>query len=146
MLSPSKYQQDRSHAFSLSSPESFWLAQAARLDWQVFPSRALRQSTKHLSNGVSHPTWEWFPDGKISTCWNCVDRHVEAGRGEDTAIIWESTVTGQVEKWTYGRVLAEVETLAAVLKAHKVGRGDVVLIYSKSKVVKQPELFCRRQC
>ena len=137
MPSSPEYQQDRTHALSLSSPESFWLAQAARLDWQVFPSRALERSTKQLRNGVSHPTWEWFPDGTISTCWNCVDRHVEAGRGGDVAMIWESPVTGRVERWTYGRVLAEVELLAGVLKAHGVGRGDVVLIYSKSKPTRQ---------
>ena len=135
MTSSSEYYQDRIHAASLSSPESFWLAQAARLDWQIFPSRALKQSAKHLRNDISHPTWEWFPDGKISTCWNCLDRHVEAGRGENNAIIWESPVTGKTEKWTYRGVLAEVELLAGVLRAHEVGRGDVVLVYSKFKLV-----------
>ena len=141
MLSLSGYQQDRTHALSLSSPEHFWLAQAARLDWQIFPSRALQQSIKELRNGVSHKTWEWFPDGEISTCWNCIDRHVEAGRGENVAIIWDSPVSGRKEKWTYRRVLEEVEVLAGVLRAQGVGRGDVILIYSKPKSFRRSTFY-----
>jgi propionyl-CoA synthetase len=59
-----------------------------------------------------------------------VDRHVLAGRGEDVAIIWESPVTGCVEKWSYSRLLDEVEVLAGVLREEGVRKGDVVVIYS----------------
>ena len=59
-----------------------------------------------------------------------MDRHVGAGRGQDVAVIWDSPVSGRKEKWTYQRVLEEVEVLAGVLRQQRVGRGDVVLIYS----------------
>lgn len=90
----------------------------------------LARHSKTLASGVTHEHWSWFPDGEISTSYNCVDRHVLAGRGEDVAIIWESPVTGCVERWSYSRLLDEVEVLAGVLREEGVRRGDVVVIYS----------------
>ncbi|GLI81661.1 hypothetical protein PoHVEF18_010047 [Penicillium ochrochloron] len=121
--------QKSAHATSLSSPETFWASPARRLRWHKPPSRVLARHTKTLASGVSHEHWSWFPDGEISTSYNCVDRHVLAGRGEDVAIIWESPVTGCVEKWSYSRLLDEVEVLAGVLREEGVRKGDVVVIY-----------------
>lgn len=122
--------QQSAHASSLANPESFWAEPAQRLHWHKEPSRTLSRHTKTLPSGVSHEHWSWFPDGEISTSYNCVDRHVLAGRGDDVAIIWESPVTGTVERYTYGRLLDEVEVLAGVLREEGVKKGDVVIIYS----------------
>ncbi|KAF3392694.1 Uncharacterized protein F1880_008540 [Penicillium rolfsii] len=101
-MTPTPHPQKAAHATSLSSPETFWAAPAHRLHWHKPPSRVLARHTKTLpTSGVSHEHWSWFPDGEISTSYNCVDRHVLAGRGEDVAIIWESPVTGSVERWSY---------------------------------------------
>ncbi|KAL9080516.1 MAG: hypothetical protein Q9157_000750 [Trypethelium eluteriae] len=121
--------QDEVQSHSLNSPESFWLAHAKHLHWHKPPARALHTSTRKLPSGTSHPTWTWFPGGEISTTYNCVDRWVEAGRGDQSAIVWESPVTGKKEIWTYNQLLAEVEVLAGVLREEGVKKGDVVLVY-----------------
>lgn len=132
-----QHPQDITYAAAISDPEVFWSKAASHVHWHKKPSRALVKSTKTLppsktlSEGATHPHWTWFPDGEISNCYNCVDRHVEAGRGQDVAIIWDSPVTGRKEKFTYKQVLSEVETLAGVLREEGVKRGDVVLIYSR---------------
>lgn len=123
--------QDHVQAQSLQDPETFWTRQADNLHWHKRPSRALKKTTKTLRSGVTHPHWTWFPDGKISTSYNCVDRHVKNGNGSATAIVWDSPVTGAKEKYTYRQLLLEVETLAGVLRQEGVKKGDVVLIYSQ---------------
>ncbi|KAJ3561729.1 hypothetical protein NPX13_g8831 [Xylaria arbuscula] len=123
--------QQKAQALSLQGPERFWLYQAAQLCWHKPPSAAISAYTKTLENGVTHPIWSWFPDGEVSTCFNCVDRHVHSGRGENNAIIWDSPVTGSKEIVTYQQLLEETETLAGVLREHGVRKGDVVLVYSK---------------
>jgi propionyl-CoA synthetase len=83
---------------------------------------------------LTHDHWEWFPGGEISTCYNCVDRHVLAGRGDLPAILYDSPVTGgghAKQRITYGQLLDEVEVFAAVLREEGVKRGDVVLVYSR---------------
>lgn len=66
----------------------------------------------------------------ISTTYNCVDRHVENGNGDNVAIVWESAVTGESAKYTYRQLQDEVEILAGVLREEGVRKGDVVIIYS----------------
>ena len=122
--------QDQVQSLSLADPGRFWLHQAEQLHWHKKPSQILKRTTKKLSSGSIHPHWSWFPDGIISTSYNCVDRHVENGLGSSTAIIWDSPVTGNKETYKYSQLLHEVETLAAVLRNEGVGKGDVVLIYS----------------
>lgn len=126
----SKYLQDQVLSQSLHDPESFWTHQAKQLQWHKKPSRALRQFNKKLSNGVGYPSFTWFPDGEISTSYNCIDRHVKNGNAESVAIIWDSAVTESKETWTYRQLLAEVETLAGVLWEEGIRKGDVVLVYS----------------
>ncbi|OGE54726.1 hypothetical protein PENARI_c005G01324 [Penicillium arizonense] len=116
-------------AHSLADPESFWSYHAAKLHWHRKPSRALTRHTKTLPSGVSHEHWSWFADGEISTSYNCVDRHVLAGHGDNVAIIWESPVTGSTETYTYAQLLDEIEVLAGVLREEGVKKGDVVIIY-----------------
>jgi len=127
----SSHPQDEVQHHSMNDPESFWAEQASHLYWHKQPSSTLTRTPKSLKSGTTHDHWEWFPDGEISTCYNCVDRHVLAGHGEENAIIWDSPVTKTKEKFTYNRLLAEVETLAGVLREEGVRKGDVVLIYSR---------------
>ncbi|KAK2625288.1 hypothetical protein QTJ16_005657 [Diplocarpon rosae] len=126
---PSSHPQDEVQHHSLSDPESFWAAQASHLSWHKEPSSTLVRTTKSLKSGTKHDHWEWFPGGEISTCYNCVDRHVEAGNGEEAAIIWDSPVTSTKTKTSYKELLAKVETFAGVLREEGVKKGDVVLLY-----------------
>ncbi|KAL1979556.1 hypothetical protein VTN96DRAFT_5569 [Rasamsonia emersonii] len=121
--------QDAVHELSLRDPEAFWGHHAKQLHWHKQPSRTLVRTTKTLPSGVSHEHWSWFPDGEISTTYNCVDRHVENGNGDNIAIVWESPVTGQRETYTYRQLQDEVEVLAGVLREEGVRKGDVVIIY-----------------
>ena len=130
MAPQTPHPQDEVQTNSLQDPESFWAHQADQLYWHKKPSRALVRSTRNLSNGISYPSFTWFPNGEISTSYNCVDRHVMNGNGDATAIIWDSPVTGCEEKYTYTQLLQEVETLAGVLREEGVTKGDVVLVYS----------------
>jgi propionyl-CoA synthetase len=127
--------QDESQAHSLRDPESFWAHQADQLHWHKRPDATLRETTKTLPSGISHPHWEWFPGGEISTCYNCVDRHVLAGNGGNTAILYESPVTDSRQRITYQHLLEEVEVFAGVLREEGVKKGDVVLVYSESTIL-----------
>ncbi|KAH4203341.1 hypothetical protein HBH64_002750 [Parastagonospora nodorum] len=127
---PREHMQDQVYKASISDPETFWNRQAQNVHWHKKPSKAFQRSIKHLKkSNVSHEHWSWFADGEISTTYNCVDRHVASGNGENIAIYWDSPVTQQKEKYTYNQLLSEVETLAGVLREEGVKKGEVVLIY-----------------
>lgn len=126
MAHPQKTVQE----LSLRDPQGFWLHHADQLHWHKRPSCAVTKRSKALPSGTSHDHWSWFPDGEISTTYNCVDRHVQNGCGDNVAIIWDSPATGAKEKYTYSQLLDEVEVLAGVLKEEGVRKGDVVIIYS----------------
>ncbi|TLS24412.1 hypothetical protein PpBr36_08456 [Pyricularia pennisetigena] len=124
--------QDELHAHSLADPVSFWGQQAEHLYWHKKPSAILNKSSKKVLDGdseVSHPHWEWFPGGEISTCYNCLDRHVEKGNGDAPAIFYDSPVTATKQRLSYKELLEEVAMFAAVLRQEGVRKGDVVLVY-----------------
>jgi len=121
--------QDVAYETSIKDPSKFWAHQAKQLTWHTSPSTAFRRTTKQLKAGVSHASWTWFPEGEISTSYNCIDRHVEAGHGDQTAIIWDSPVSGSKEKISYAQLQEDVATLAGVLREEGVKRGDTVLVY-----------------
>ncbi|WP_283176258.1 propionyl-CoA synthetase [Gemmobacter sp. 24YEA27] len=104
-----------------SDPEGFWMEQAQGIDWEKQPTRAL--------NADNAPSYEWFADGLVNTCWNAVDRHVEAGRGDQLAIIHDSPVTHLKKGITYRELQKRVASLAGALRAKGVTRGDRVIIY-----------------
>jgi propionyl-CoA synthetase len=123
--------QDEVHRQSLADPEGFWGRQAEHLHWHKKPAAALTRTTKRLRTGETHAHWEWFPGGEISTCYNCVDRHVLAGHGDLPAILYDSPVTNTKQRITYQQLLDEVEVFSAVLREEGVKKGDVVLVYSE---------------
>jgi len=104
-----------------SDPEGFWMQAAEAIDWTRPPSKALFDDKA--------PLYEWFCDGQVNTCWNAVDRHVLAGRGEQLAIIHDSPVTHSTKGITYRELQARVASLAGALRAKGVENGDRVIIY-----------------
>ncbi len=106
---------------STEDPEGFWLGAAAALDWDDTPTRALDASRP--------PFYRWFPDGRLNVCHNALDRHVDAGRGDQPALIYDSPVTGTQRTYTYGQLRDEVARFAGVLRGLGVGAGDRVVIY-----------------
>jgi propionyl-CoA synthetase len=106
---------------STDDPEAFWLRAAQGIDWHKEPTRALDDSRP--------PFYRWFPDGELNVCHNALDRHVEAGRGAQPALIHDSPVTGTTRTYTYEQLRDEVARFAGVLAGLGVGRGDRVVIY-----------------
>ncbi|WP_102225113.1 propionate-CoA ligase PrpE [Acidimangrovimonas sediminis] len=104
-----------------ADPEAFWMEQAEAIDWVEKPSKALWDENA--------PLYEWFRDGKVNACWNAVDRHVEAGRGPQYALIYDSPITGRTHKITFSELRNRVATLAGALRAKGVEKGDRVIIY-----------------
>ncbi|MGA0541809.1 propionate-CoA ligase PrpE [Neotabrizicola sp. VNH66] len=104
-----------------ADPEGFWMQAAQGIDWVRPPSRALDDSRA--------PLYEWFSDAQVNTCWNAVDRHVEAGRGNSLAIIHDSPVTHLKKGITYAELQKRVASLAGALRAKGVEKGDRVIIY-----------------
>src|ERR1700733_8167242 len=75
------------------------------------------------------PYGQWFAGGTLNTCYNCIDRHVVAGRGAQPALIWDSAMTGRVETFTYAQMQSRTAKFAGALARLGVGRGDRVVIY-----------------
>ncbi|MFD2174469.1 propionyl-CoA synthetase [Rhodobacter lacus] len=103
-----------------ADPEGFWMDAAKGIDWVEPPSKAFFQQG---------PAGEWFADAKVNTCWNAVDRHVEAGRGDQIAIMHESPITHATKGITYKELQARVSSLAGALRMRGVEKGDRVIIY-----------------
>lgn len=106
---------------SIDNPEAFWQDKALHLDWFTPPKKALSENT----NGYP----QWFKGGKLNTSYLALDHHVNAGRGENAALIYDSPVTNTQETWTYNTLLNEVATLAGALTSLGVTKGDTVIIY-----------------
>ena len=104
-----------------SDPEGFWMEQAGAIAWDEKPSKALFDENA--------PDYEWFADAKVNTCYNAVDRHVEQGRGEQAAIIYDSPITGTKRQISYVELRNRVASLAGALRAKGVEKGDRVIIY-----------------
>ncbi len=102
-------------------PEAFWMNAAEAIDWSQRPSKALFDEAA--------PLYEWFKDGSVNTCYNAVDRHVEAGNGDRVAIIYDSPVTETVSKITYAELKERTASLAGALLSKGVVKGDRVIIY-----------------
>ncbi|MCW2137649.1 propionyl-CoA synthetase [Actinoplanes cyaneus] len=106
---------------SITDPEAFWREAAAGIDWHVPPTRILDDSEA--------PIFRWYPDAELNTCHNALDRHVDQGRGEQTALIYDSPVTGVTRTYSYAQLRDEVAVFAGALSRLGVTRGDRVVIY-----------------
>src|SRR5215469_7106622 len=109
------------HRRALEDPEGFWGERAAALHWERRWDRVLDESRA--------PLYRWFSGGRINTCYNALDRHVEQGRGEQAALIYDSPVTGTVARLSYQELCDRVARFAGALAAQGVGRRDCVVIY-----------------
>ncbi len=111
----------RAYEESIRSPETFWARAAARIDWH-------RPFDKVLDDSDA-PFYRWFAGGELNTCHNAIDRHVEGGRADQLAVIYDSPVTATRRTLTYRQLRDEVARFAGALASLGVGKGDRVVIY-----------------
>ncbi len=112
---------DDAYRLSLEDRDGFWSEAAKNIQWEKKWDKVLDDSKK--------PFYRWFAGGRLNTCYNAIDYHVENGRGDQVAIIYDSPVTGTVRKITYKEFLHEVSLNAGMLKNLGVTKGDRVIIY-----------------
>ena len=109
---------------SVENPDEFWAGVAERLDW-------FKKWDEVVNFDFVSADIEWFKGGKLNVSYNCLDRHVEAGHGDRTAIIWEGNDPSESQSFTYAELLTEVQKFANVLKANDIRKGDRVCIYQQ---------------
>jgi len=109
------------HRRSIENAAEFWAEAAEGIDWETRWDSVLDDSNA--------PLYRWFPGGRLNTCYNAVDRHVENGRGDQAAIIYDSPVTGTQRRISYSELRDEVAVFAGVLADNDVNKGDRVIVY-----------------
>ncbi len=112
---------DHSYKASIINPEKFWGEAAKDVKWF--------KSYKKVLDDSNPPFYRWFPEGKINTCFNAIDRHVEEGNGSRTAIIYDSPVTSKKISFTYSDLKKRVSIFAGALKNFGIKKGDRIIIY-----------------
>jgi propionyl-CoA synthetase len=112
---------EEAHRRSLADAEGFWAEAAEAIDWERRWDSVLDRSRP--------PFFRWFRGGRLNTCWNALDRHVERSRAEQVALIYDSPVTGTKATFTFRQLRDDVALLAGALAAAGVTKGDRVLIY-----------------
>lgn len=112
---------DEIYRMSIEEPEKFWADAAQKIHWYKKWDKVLDESDK--------PFYKWFIGGVLNTCYNALDIHVESGRADQTALIYDSPVTQTITKYTYKQLLDEVSLFAGALSSLGVGKGDTVIIY-----------------
>ena len=112
---------DEAYRRSINNPDEFWADAAEAVSWV--------KKLDSVIHSPKHQFYRWFEGAQMNTCYNAVDRHVERGRKNQTAVIYDSPVTGVVKRITYGQLLDEVALVAGMLKKNGVEKGDRVIIY-----------------
>ena len=112
---------DEVYARAKDDPEGFWSEAAEQIDWD--------RKWDLLLDDSGAPFYRWFRGGRLNTCHNCLDRHVDGGRGAQAALIYDSPVTGTKKTFSYSELRDEVAKLAGAIAAQGVGKGDRVIIY-----------------
>ncbi len=107
---------------SINNPEDFWAEQAERITW-------FKKWDKIWEWDFNKANITWFEGAKLNACYNCVDRHVDAGYGAKTALIWEGNNPDETRNYNYNELLEKVQLTANALKNLGVGKGDRVCIY-----------------
>lgn len=113
------YSED--HRASIERPEEFWANAAEGINWDSRWTRVLDDSNR--------PFYRWFSGGRLNTCYNALDRHVDGGRGDQTAIIYDSPLTDSQSRISYKELRSDVATFAGALAGNGVQKGDRVIIY-----------------
>ncbi len=121
-FTPSNWYQTN-YQESINNPNKFWKEQSKRLTWDKEPSIIKNTSFK------DDVKIKWFEDGELNVCFNCVDRHVRDGKGDNIAIIWEGDDKKDSKKITYSQLLEEVSIFANILERNKIKKGDNVVLY-----------------
>ncbi|KAJ3337351.1 hypothetical protein HDU93_001209 [Gonapodya sp. JEL0774] len=116
--------QKEVHAFSLSDKDGFWGQAALDVKWHKFPTSIYTPSEK-----TPDGKYRWFDGGKINTAFNCLQKNIDEGRGNQPAVIWDSAYTNSRKTVTYAKLDELVNTLSGVLIDHGVSKGDTVIIY-----------------
>ena len=106
---------------SLTDPDGFWSAAAEEVSWIETWDKVIDTSNP--------PFYRWFPGGVMNTCYNAVDLHVETGRADQAALIYDSPVTDTVKTFTYLELRDEIAFFAGTLASHGVTKGERVIIY-----------------
>ncbi|MGV0604497.1 propionyl-CoA synthetase [Mycolicibacterium sp. XJ1904] len=106
---------------SIADPEGFWADAARAVTWTREP--------KHILDDSNPPFYRWFADGELNTCANALDRHVDDGRGDQPALIYDSPVTGAQRTYTFRELRDETAKFAGGLRGLGVEKGDRVVIY-----------------
>lgn len=106
---------------SINNPEAFWGDAAKAIHWYKPPTKILDDSRP--------PFYRWFVDGELNTCYNVLDRHVEDGRGNQLALIYDSPVTDTIKTFTYSQLRDTVAKFAGALRNQGVQKGDRVIVY-----------------
>ena len=106
---------------SINDPEKFWSEASNDIFWFKKPTKILNKSNP--------PFYKWYEDGVTNTCYNALDFHIDKGRGDKTAIIYDSPITGTKYKLTYKELREKVSVFSGALKNQGVSKGDRVIIY-----------------
>ena len=111
----------RAYEESIHQPEAFWGKAAREIHWY--------KPFEKIFDGSNKPFYRWFPGGELNTCYNAVDYHVDRGRGDQLAIVYDSPITGEIRRITYRELLNSIARFAGVLSQCGVKKGDRVIIY-----------------
>ena len=109
---------------SIDNREEFWKEVSKDIFWYKKPTKIL--------NSDNPPFYKWFEDGVTNTCYNALDLHIDEGRGDKLAIIYDSPITGVKKNITYNELRDRVALFAGALKNQGVNKGDRVIIYTVS--------------
>jgi len=115
-------QYHETYAKSITNRDAFWAEKAERLSW-------VKKWDLVSNYNFENAEIKWFEGGKLNVSYNCLDRHVEAGNGDRTALIWEGNNPSEDQHFSYNELLDEVQKFANVLKNIGVGKGDRVCLY-----------------
>lgn len=112
---------EEAYAHATGDPEGFWETAARKVEWLTPPAAVKRAQPDGLAT--------WFEGGELNTCHLAIDAQIEAGRGDQLALVYDSPATGCVQRWTFSELLEAVARLAGLLQAEGVESGDRVIIY-----------------
>ena len=116
-----KSEFDKIYEESIKNPEKFWHEVSNDIFWFKKPTKILNKSNP--------PFYKWFEDGTTNTCYNALDLHIDKGKGDKTALIYDSPITGNKKKFTYSELKEKVSKFAGSLDNLGIKKGDRVIIY-----------------